>query len=131
MPTPHVIEVVGAAIIKDGLLLCLRKGPGAKPHMRGLYEFPGGKIEAGETPTEALKRELLEELSLTVTVDRKIAVTETSLPDGRILRLHVMACTPLSDFILTEHDDARWLTPQQAATLPWAPADLPILPHIS
>lgn len=128
MASPPVIEVVGAAVIKDGLLLCLRKGPGAKPHMRGLYEFPGGKIEPGETPASALQRELREELSLDVVVDREIAVTETTLPDGRTVRLHVLACTPLSDFTLTEHDDAHWLTPQAASSLPWAPADRPILP---
>lgn len=128
MSTVSVVEVVGGAIIKDGLLLCLRKGPNAKPHMRGLYEFPGGKIEAGETPAEALKRELQEELRLTVTVEKEIGVTETAIPDGRTVRLHILACTPISEFILTEHDDARWLTPQQALALPWADADTPILP---
>lgn len=127
MATIGIIEVVGAAILKDGLLLCLRKGPGAKPHMRGMYEFPGGKIEPAETAEDAIKRELYEELQLSVTVGHETGVVETALPDGRTVRLHVMACTPLSGFTLTEHDDARWLTPKEALTLPWADADIPIL----
>ena len=117
------INVVGAVVIREGLILCAQRGPhGALP---GMWEFPGGKIEADETPRDALAREIAEELECEVAVGELITTTAHEYDFG-IVMLTTFYCELLSGTpVLTEHAEVRWLTPAELSALQWAPADIP------
>ena len=115
------ISVVGAAIHRNGRVLCARRGDGKS--LSGLWEFPGGKIEAGETARQALHREIEEELLCEIEVDEQICMTLYHYDFGSI-RLATFLCRLLSGTPhLTEHQEVRWLTPAEMTSLDWAPAD--------
>ena len=117
------IFVVGAVIINEGLVLCAQRGEhGSLP---GLWEFPGGKIEAGESPLIALEREIAEELNCTIEVGDLITTTIYEY-DFATVSLTTFYCrlikgTPTA----SEHADIRWLLPADLTTIEWAPADIP------
>ena len=118
------INVVGAILIENGKILCAQRGEGKS--LAYLWEFPGGKIETGETPQEALIRELQEELMIEVEVQSE-KFEETSYQyDFGIVNLTTFICflksgTPQ----LTEHIAVEWLVPKELNKLEWAPADIP------
>ncbi len=116
------IAVVGAVIVADGRILCTRRGTGP---LAGLWEFPGGKVEPGESPQDALVREIREELSCTIHVGEQITTTRHEYDFATIV-LMTFACS-LADGepVLTEHTETRWLSPDDLGELTWAPADLP------
>ena len=117
----RMIDVVGAAIVRDGRVLCAQRGPGKS--LAGLWEFPGGKIEAHETPREALHREIEEELRCEVEVADEVCTSAYAYDFGTV-RLTTFICH-LTDGTprLTEHADVRWELPQDMPRLDWAPAD--------
>ncbi|GAB2969482.1 (deoxy)nucleoside triphosphate pyrophosphohydrolase [Nocardioides montaniterrae] len=117
------IQVVGAVIVRDGLILCARRGPGGETG--GLWEFPGGKLEPGETAQQALAREILEELGCAVAVGEHLTTT-THAYAGATVVLSTYHCT-LGDGAphATEHDELRWLAPADLGEVAWAPADVP------
>lgn len=122
------IEVVGAVIIKDGLILCAQRGSTGK--LPGMWEFPGGKIEPGESAAEALVREITEELSCTIEVDEFINKAEFEYDFGIVI-LSTYYCSLLSgEPILSEHENMAWLRSDELQTLEWAPADLPAVAAI-
>lgn len=128
-PTPpkKQINVVGAVIVDDGKVLCAQRGPGA---LSGMWEFPGGKIEAGETPREALEREITEELHCTVKVGDEVAATTYDYPFG-IVTLTTFYCDLIDGTpTLTEHSEVRWEQPADMHLLDWAPADIPAVERI-
>jgi len=118
--------VVVAAVLRDGgRILACRRAPGRDA--AGRWEFPGGKVEAGEEPAAALVREIREELAVGIRVGALLDRTVTVRPDGRAIDLACYACTldgaaPLSS---TDHDALRWLEPAELGGLAWADADLP------
>lgn len=118
------INVVGAILVENGKILCAQRGEGKS--LAYLWEFPGGKIETGETPQEALIRELQEELMIEVEVEFE-KFEETSYQyDFGIVNLTTFICflksgTPQ----LTEHIAVEWLVPKELNKLEWAPADIP------
>ncbi|MDR0846153.1 MAG: (deoxy)nucleoside triphosphate pyrophosphohydrolase [Lactobacillales bacterium] len=120
-----LIKVVGAIIIKDDEILCAQRG--YEKSLPGLWEFPGGKIEQNETPREALKRELVEELHIDVQPDEQPFETTTYEYDFGIIELTTFICeiTDNQQPILTEHIAIKWLKPSELNELDWAPADLP------
>ena len=118
------IEVVAAIIQKDGRIFATQRGYG---DWKNWWEFPGGKIEAGETPEEALKREIREELSTDIGVDKFLCTVEYDYPKFH-LTMHCYLCSLLTDALhLNEHEAARWLTKEELDSVQWLPADLEVI----
>lgn len=119
------INVVGAVIRRDGTILCAQRG--LSGILAGMWEFPGGKIEPGETPKEALEREIVEELECRVSVGELITTTTYEYDFG-VVSLTTFYCELLGGTpVLTEHAAVLWLEPSELRTLEWAPADIPAL----
>ena len=125
-----MIEVVcGVLLDLGGRALACRRA--ADRHLGGLWEFPGGKVEDGEDPREALARELFEELGITVLVgDRFGAVVDWT--DGVVrIRLSAFLCEILEGVVEPlEHEEIRWCDADELRSLRWAEADLPILEEL-
>lgn len=114
------IEVVAAVIQRDGLVYATQRGYG---EWKDWWEFPGGKVEAGETYEAALKREIREELAAEIMVEQMICTVEYDYPAFHLV-MHCYLCTLVSDHLtLLEHEAARWLSPQQLDNVGWLPAD--------
>lgn len=127
---PKLIDVTGAVIIRDGAVFTAQRGPGKA--LAGKWEFPGGKIEPGETPEQSLARELKEELLVDATVGAHITTTEYEYDFGTV-RLSTFHCTlsPDAEPTLTEHTDSRWVPLTDVKSLDWAPADIPAVDLIA
>ena len=121
------IKVVAAVIIKDGKLFATQRGYG---EWQGWWEFPGGKIEAGEGPVEALVREIREELDAEIAIGELLDIVEWDYPDFH-LTMHCFICSLLSESLhLNEHETAIWLTPDNLKSVEWLPADEALLDKI-
>lgn len=128
MGTKKQINVVGAVILREGLVLCAQRGP--QGSLAGLWEFPGGKIEQGESPRAALIREIDEELGCAVEVGELVETT-THEYDFGVVTLTTFYCDLVSGTpVMTEHSDVRWLSPADLGQLDWAPADVPAVGRI-
>ena len=122
------IEVVAAIIIKENQVFATQRGYG---DFKGWWEFPGGKIEAGECPQEALKREIMEELEAEIVVGNLLETVEWDYPAFH-LTMHSFVCSLKSESLhLNEHADSAWLTKSTLSTVKWLPADLILLDKIS
>jgi len=125
----HIL-VVAAVIILDQRILCVQRNKNKYDYISYKYEFPGGKVEKGETPAEALHREIQEELKLDITIQRDFLTVEHAYPDFNIT-LHSFICTCADpNPTLTEHIDLKWMDRDLIATLDWAEADIPIVDKI-
>ena len=119
------IHVVGAVIWRDGKILCAQRG--ATKTLAYKWEFPGGKIERGESPEEALIREIQEEMNCDIVVGDQVEYTVHEYEFG-FVHLTTFHCELVKDnWILTEHIDIKWLEPKDLHTLDWAPADIPAI----
>lgn len=118
------IEVV-AAIVQDGnKIFATQRGYG---EFKGGWEFPGGKVQLGEKPQEALIRELREELDMDVHVGELFETVEYDYPNFH-LTMHCFLCTLKSkSYVLKEHEAAKWLTREKLDTVAWLPADLGLI----
>jgi 8-oxo-dGTP diphosphatase len=126
------LEVSGAIVVHQGKILCAQRGKGKYDYLSFVYEFPGGKLEEGETPKEALGRELVEEMDLQIPQeDMKFFYTvEHQYPDFH-LTMHTFICPVSSPEIkLKEHVEAVWLPVSELDSLNWAPADWPIIEEL-
>jgi len=117
------IGVVGAALVRDGRVLASRRtGP---PRLAGLWEFPGGKIEDGESDHEALTRELREELQVEVSVGARLG-GDVLIGSTAVLRVYLAALTA-GEPALVDHDEHRWLSADELLSVDWIPIDLPLV----
>lgn len=123
------IEVVGAVVLHDGRILCTQRGPGGK--LPGLWEFPGGKVEGGESPPEALVREIREELGCLLTVGDRITATRHAYPFATIFLTTYWCALTSGRPALSVHSDLTWLRPHELPQLAWAPADVPTVELIA
>ena len=122
------IEVVAAIIIKDGHIFATQRGYG---EFQGWWEFPGGKMEVGESPYEALKREINEELDADIQVNELLETVEWDYPNFH-LTMHCFICSLLSESIhLNEHEAATWLNLENLRSVKWLPADEILLDKIA
>ena len=122
------IEVVAAIIIQDNHVFATQRGYG---EWKGWWEFPGGKIESGECPQEALKREIREELNADISVGELLETIEWDYPTFH-LTMHCYLCTLESDSIhLNEHESSAWLTKDTLDSVKWLPADVILLDKIT
>jgi len=118
------IEVVAAIIIENNKIFATQRGYG---DFKGGWEFPGGKIEAGETREEALIREIKEELVIEIKVGELLETIEYNYPKFH-LKMHCYICRLISgDIVLKEHEDAKWLTKDELDSVAWLPADLGLI----
>lgn len=122
------IEVVAAIILRDGRIFATQRGYG---EWKDWWEFPGGKIEPGESPEDALKREIREELATEIEVDELLTTVEYDYPKFH-LTMHCYLCTIISgDLSLLEHEDARWLALDELDCVKWLPADKDVIEKLS
>ena len=121
------IRVVAAIIIKNEEVFATQRGYG---DFKGGWEFPGGKIDAGETPEEALIREIKEELDTEVEVIELLDTVEYDYPNFH-LSMDCFICSIKSgDLVLKEHEAAQWLTKETLDSVNWLPADLGLIDKI-
>ena len=114
------IEVVAAIIIKDGEVFATQRGYG---EFKGWWEFPGGKIESGECPEDALVREIREELDAEIAVGDLLETVEWDYPNFH-LTMHCFVCSLISEHMhLNEHAAASWLGRESLHSVKWLPAD--------
>lgn len=118
-----MVKVVGAVLEKDGKIFCAQRGYGKS--LAGLWEFPGGKMEAGESEEEALIREMQEEFNCKIIVKEKL-VSVVHEYDFGIVELATLLCNlEEGEPQLSEHQDMRWESITNLDCLDWAPADIP------
>lgn len=121
------IEVVAAIIKLDDEILCVQRQKNKLPYISEKFEFPGGKIETGETQKEALKRELEEELNINPVINDLFLTVVHQYPDFE-LTMHSYICeVDTKEITLNEHIDSKWLKLEELNSLDWAAADVPIV----
>lgn len=122
------IHVVGAIIVNNGKILCAQRGPTKSLSYK--WEFPGGKVEKGETPQEALQREIKEEMKCNIKVGQQAEHTVYEYDFG-IVHLTTFYCGLIDGLPkLTEHVSIKWLPPQELNFLDWAQADIPAVEKV-
>ena len=121
------IKVVAAIIINNGKVFAIQRGYG---EFKDSWEFPGGKIEIGETPEQALVREIQEELDTQINVKEKIDTVEYDYPNFH-LSMDCFICNVIKgNLILKEHESAKWLTKDELYSVDWLPADKGLIEKI-
>ena len=121
------IEVVAAIIHQNGRILATQRGYG---EWKGMWEFPGGKMEAGETEKEAIVREIREELNVGILVERKVCAVEYDYPQFHLV-MHCYMCSVAEGTLeLKEHQSARWLAETEWESVEWLPADVEVVKRL-
>ena len=123
----ELIRVAAAIIINNGGILCVRRGENKLDYLSYKFEFPGGKIEEGESEKEALSREIQEELLMEIEIADKLMVVEHTYPDFELeMHAYICACRK-REFTLTEHTSFAWSLREDLGEFDWAEADIPIV----
>lgn len=122
------IRVVGAVVMRDGTVLSAQRSP--QMSLSGFWEFPGGKVEPGETPQDALAREMREELLCTVAIGDHVETTAYEYEFGVVTLTTFYATLIDGEPKLTEHSEIRWIPVADLRDVEWAPADLPTVERV-
>ncbi|TGZ33088.1 (deoxy)nucleoside triphosphate pyrophosphohydrolase [Photobacterium damselae subsp. damselae] len=125
------IEVVAAVLMNGGQFLAVQRGESQLSYVSKKWEFPGGKVEAGETLVAAITRELEEELRIIIAEPQFLLTVEHSYPDFDIIMHCFVVNVPTRELELTEHLESRWLNKDQLWDLDWASADVPAVEMLS
>ena len=123
----ETIRVVAAVICKDNKVFATARGYG---EFKGMWEFPGGKIETGETPQEAIKREIVEELDTEIEVQECIDTIEYDYPSFHLSMTCFLCRIIAGNLKLKEAQEARWLTKDGLNSVRWLPADKMLISHV-
>lgn len=122
--TGKYVQVAAAIIIDDGKIFATQRAHG---EFKDGWEFPGGKIEQGETPQQAARREVMEELDTEIEVGELFDTVEYDYPSFH-LTMYCFLCTVKSgDLVLKEHQAAKWLTRETLDSVEWLPADIDLI----
>jgi 8-oxo-dGTP diphosphatase len=121
------IEVVAAVIHFNGKYLCVQRPAHKYAYISEKWEFPGGKVEDGETMQEALVREIREELAMDIVVGDLLITVNHEYPDFTLIMHAFLVNVTNTAFLLNEHINAIWLSPTEMISLDWAAADVPIV----
>jgi len=121
------IKVVAAIIVKDGRLFATQRGYG---DYKDWWEFPGGKIEPGETPEQALKREIKEELDTEISVGDHLITVEYDYPKFHMTMGCYLCSVVSGKLTLLEHEAAKWLGPDELESVKWLPSDIEVVEKI-
>ena len=124
LKTKKTIHVVAAILIQDGRLLATQRGYGP---WKDWWEFPGGKVEQGEEPREALRREMQEELAVDIEAGKLVASVEYDYPDFHLSMLCFRCRVVAGRLTLLEHEAARWLSQEELDAVRWLPADVEVI----
>lgn len=124
------IEVVAAVIIDNNKYMCVQRGTNSKDYLSEKWEFPGGKIEGNENHTEALVREIQEELNMQIEPLNHIITVDHMYPDFQLVMHAYLSKIIGGEPELTEHLDLKWLSVDLLSSLDWAAADIPIVKKI-
>ena len=122
------IRVVAAVILSEGKIFATQRGYG---DFKGGWEFPGGKIEDGETPEVALKREILEELDTEIAVGELIDTVEYDYPNFHLSTDCFWCAIVSGNLVLKEHEAAKWLDKENLYSVEWLPADVSLIEKIA
>ena len=126
-PNKKTIHVVAAIITRDNLIFATQRGYG---NYEGWWEFPGGKIEPGETPQAALRREIREELAADIAVGDFLTTVEYEYPEFHLVMDCFWAEVESGKLMLLEHEAARWLPADDLMQVDWLPADILVVEAI-
>lgn len=123
----RTVEVVAAIIADNGKVFATQRGSGA---YKDKWEFPGGKIERGESPEEALVREIREELDTLISIDEFLCTVHYDYPEFH-LKMHCFFCSVIEgELVLKEHKAAKWLNSDELTEVNWLPADVEVVKAI-
>jgi 8-oxo-dGTP diphosphatase len=121
------IYVAAAVILQDDKILCVQRKESKFKYISKKWEFPGGKIEPNETSEETIKREIQEELNISISVRNHLLQVKHTYPDFRLIMETFLCKIENGEIQLNEHIDAKWLTLNELLDLDWAAADIPIV----
>ena len=122
------VKVVAAIIKNNDKIFATQRGYG---EFKDGWEFPGGKVEEGETNEQALVREIQEELDTTICVDKYVDTIEYDYPTFHLSMACYMCSIKSGDLMLKEHEAARWLTKEELNSVDWLPADVTIIDKVA
>ena len=121
------IHVVAAVTLHNKKILCVQRGPAKYDYISLKWEFPGGKLEEGETKLEAIVREIKEELHMDIQVDAFLMTVHHTYPDFQLTMDTFLCSSETDELTLTEHGAFKWLEKTELDELNWAAADAPVI----